>query len=825
MTKPGYAARKPRALVTGGAGFIGSHLCERLLAEGYKVVCLDNLSTGNLANVAPFLANEADFEYLERDVSDHIDVAGGLDEVYHFASAASPADFGRIPIEILKSGARGTHNTLGLARARGARFMLASTSEVYGDPLVHPQHEDYRGNVSTTGPRSVYDEAKRYAEALTMAYHRHHRLDTRIVRIFNSILADEQVLYDDGRELRREKVAELAAKLAARVVAAGYLPAAPRAGSALLEGSFSPAMEYPLDGYTVPSFTEGGRLLAAPTNALVAHPTEERSFEVRTRYGRSIRVTGHHSIFVENPDGEPVAKFVEELDVGERVAVARRIDVPVRDRTEVSMLDVWEFAEGNPWDLLVEAPGFGMLAWEHRWDLFGLLVSERRNNGPNWRNGAWSKLIRMRETDRIPLAVLRWSGLSIPDGAKVRMSSRGRSVPMPAKIQLTDDLLWLLGLFVAEGSTYERPRKAASVAISCDDATLDRAEAIVRRRLGLRVVRGKARDGNRSAEILLHSKLLLRLMEMLGLDNGRKRIPGWILGLPLGRLKWFIEGYREGDGVHSGKKFAAAIRHEFSCVGEDLKDDLVVAFARFGLVPSIGNYDTTLKKRTGERLYPFWRLTLCNVFPWSPLRWDEGVSQKLNARVTGDMVWASITEIREVPTTDLVYDFSVPGLENFWAGTGVMAHNTHGPKMREDDGRMVPNFVRQALLGEPLTIYGEGTQTRSVQYVDDLIEGVFRLMKSGETRPVNIGNPVEYSVREVAEMIVELSGSKSEVSHRPLPEDDPKQRCPDITRAREALGWEPQTGAREGLAKTLDWFASRAEATSGASPMTRGEGS
>jgi dTDP-glucose 4,6-dehydratase len=335
MTASRYATRRPRALVTGGAGFIGSHLCERLLAEGYKVVCMDNLITGRLANVAPFLANEADFEYVEHDVSAHIDVAGELEEVFHFASAASPADFGRIPIEILKTGAQGTHNSLGLARSRGARFMLASTSEVYGDPLVHPQHEEYRGNVSTTGPRSAYDEAKRYAEALTMAYHRHHRVDTRIVRIFNS----------------------------------------------------------------------------------------------------------------------------------------------------------------------------------------------------------------------------------------------------------------------------------------------------------------------------------------------------------------------------------------------------------------------------------------------------------------------------------------------------------HGPRMRADDGRMVPNFVRQALLGEPLTVYGEGTQTRSVQYVDDLIEGVFRLMKSGETRPVNIGNPLEYSVREVAEMIVELSGSGSEISHQPLPEDDPKRRCPDITRAREVLGWEPQTGAREGLAKTLEWFASQAEARSEASPTTRGEGS
>jgi dTDP-glucose 4,6-dehydratase len=155
----------------------------------------------------------------------------------------------------------------------------------------------------------------------------------------------------------------------------------------------------------------------------------------------------------------------------------------------------------------------------------------------------------------------------------------------------------------------------------------------------------------------------------------------------------------------------------------------------------------------------------------------------------------------------------------------VRIFNSHGPKMREDDGRMVPNFVRQALLGEPLTVYGEGTQTRSVQYVDDLIEGVIRLMKSGERRPVNIGNPVEYSVREVAEMILELSGSGSGISYQPLPEDDPKQLCPDITRAREVLGWEPRTGAREGLAKTLDWFVSQAETRSRASTTTRGEGS
>jgi dTDP-glucose 4,6-dehydratase len=316
-----------RALVTGGAGFLGSHLCERLLSEGYHVVCMDNLRTGSLENVA-HLEGEAHFEYTDHDVTSYINVAGELDEIYHFASPASPKDFSRIPIPILKAGALGTYNSLGLALAKGARLMLASSSEVYGDPLVHPQTEDYWGHVNPVGMRGVYDEAKRYAEAITMAYHRHHKVDTRIVRVFN----------------------------------------------------------------------------------------------------------------------------------------------------------------------------------------------------------------------------------------------------------------------------------------------------------------------------------------------------------------------------------------------------------------------------------------------------------------------------------------------------------TYGPRMRVDDGRMVPNFIQQALLGRPLTVYGDGSQSRSVQYVDDLIEGVLRLMKSAEYRPVNIGNPAEYSVRQVAEMILEISGSRSGIVHEPLPEDDPKQRRPDITRARETLGWEPGVPAKEGLKLTFEWFAQRLSPSEAAPP-------
>ncbi|MEO8275310.1 MAG: UDP-glucuronic acid decarboxylase family protein [Thermoanaerobaculia bacterium] len=174
-----------RALVTGGAGFLGSHLCERLLAEGMSVVAVDNLITGKRENVA-HLIGRSDFSLVLHDVSKPIHVEGGIDYVLHFASPASPIDYLELPIQTLKVGSLGTHNSLGLAMAKGARYLLASTSETYGDPLVHPQPETYWGNVNPVGPRGVYDEAKRFAEAMTMAYHRFHGLETRIVRIFNT---------------------------------------------------------------------------------------------------------------------------------------------------------------------------------------------------------------------------------------------------------------------------------------------------------------------------------------------------------------------------------------------------------------------------------------------------------------------------------------------------------------------------------------------------------------------------------------------------------------------------------------------------------------
>ena len=271
-----------RVLVTGGAGFIGSHLCDFFVRDGHDVVCMDNFITGSPENIAHLTAHPR-FTLVRHNVTEYIDVSGPLDWVLNFASPASPRDYMELPIQTLKVGALGTHRTLGLAKAKGARFLLASTSEVYGDPLVHPQREDYWGNVNPVGPRGVYDEAKRFAEAITMAYHRFHRLDTRIVRIFNTF--GPRMRANDGRAIP----AFLTQTLAGRPV------------TVFGDGSQTRSFQY------VDDLVDGiHRLMQAPVNEPVniGNPQEMTLLELAKRI---VRLTGSSSeiAFAPLPEDDP----------------------------------------------------------------------------------------------------------------------------------------------------------------------------------------------------------------------------------------------------------------------------------------------------------------------------------------------------------------------------------------------------------------------------------------------------------------------------------------------------------------------------------------
>ncbi len=722
-----------RVLITGAAGFLGSHLAERFLKEGHQVLGLDNFITGSRVN-AEILRGYPAFELVEHDITKPIEISGALDGVLHFASPASPVDYLELPIQTLKVGSLGTHNALGIAMAKGARFLMASTSEVYGDPLVHPQVESYWGNVNPIGPRGVYDEAKRFAEAITMAYHRHHGVDTRIVRIFNSIMADETVmLFNDG---------------AAHVEA--------------VEGYFASREQEPIvvrRSMTVPAFNPSTlRIELREADALIKHPSMEKTaYRVRTRYGRHIRVTGDHSVFRRDGAGRPEAVPVRHLRVGDYVAIPGRLPVVERDRPYVDLAEHLIRAaasEEDLWGWALVGDAIGDVLLRRKDEIFEYLLesphyhgrrSKRNTVGCQWRS--W------RKANKLPLAVVAWlhrrEGLEIPEDVLIEAYGGGHSVGIRNRVEVSPDLLWLLGLYVAEGCHVDT-RHDARILLSSDAEFVQRAAGILAAVFGVQV-RSLGPTGGRSPSLYVDSKALLALFrDVFGVTapSAGIRVPAWIFQLPLSRLKHFLEGYREGDGTHT----RYPERHElaFNTVSEGLATDLAYLLLRFGVVASVGQYETTFRQKYGDRRFPFWRVTVCEVSDFNILSWDHGVEQTLNATRSGDLIWAKVNAIEPIEATDYVYDFSVPGYENFLAGNGVFAHNTYGPRMRPADGRVVSNFIVQALRGEPVSVYGDGSQTRSFTFVDDEVEGIVRLFASEYTDPVNIGNPNEFTIRELA---------------------------------------------------------------------------
>ena len=786
-----------RAVITGGAGFLGSHLGDRLLAEGYDVVAVDNLVTGSRDNVAHH-DGVPRFEYVQADIIQPYTVPGPVDVIYHFASPASPVDYLELPLETLLVGSVGTHHTLDLAREKGARFLMASTSEVYGDPTVHPQPEEYWGNVNPHGTRAVYDEAKRYAEAATFAYRRKFGMDAKIVRIFNSILAHETVAVFDGDDMHLTSIGEFASRLENEIVQRPHRLRVP---------SFDPAT---------------GRVTLHEASALIKHPpVRDDAFVLKTRYGRHIHVTGDHSVFRRSKTGVPEAVPVREMRVGDHVAIAGCLPVVEKDRPTVNLGEEWIARATSPvqlWEIGLVSDEMKPLIAANRalvWRMFE--DSGRYVDSASPHNTAGCVLRRCERDGVLPLFI--WNrlrrdlGLGWPAGARLRLLLGGSKNSLPNEVVISDDFLWFLGFFLAEGIVASYVDKETHFITLCShDAALERAARILRGSLGVKVG-AVAGDAKRGPTIYTHGKHLCWMMaEVFGLGglSHSKRIPGWVMQLPLSRLKHFLEGYREGDGTHSGASLGKKLN--FVTVSPKLAQDLTYAMLRFGIVLSVGKYQSRLGKKSeaNTRQYDFYSLTACKLSSYDILTWDEGVSQTLNAGRFGDLVWARVSAIEPTAMTPYVYDFSVPECENFVAGTGIFAHNTYGPRMRINDGRVVPAFISQALRGEPLTIFGDGTQTRSFCYVSDLIDGIFKLSMSDQSGPINVGNPIERTMLQFAEEILKATGSDSPITYVPLPTaDDPKQRRPDITKARTLLGWEPRVPLQEGLQSTIAYFKTK----------------
>jgi intein/homing endonuclease len=516
-----------------------------------------------------------------------------------------------------------------------------------------------------------------------------------------------------------------------------------------------------------------------------------------------------------------VATPVRELRIGDHVAIPGRLPVVESDVTTIH-LGKWliEHAEAGEslWQVALVSPALRSFLAENRPAIEDILISSGRYAGSRSpRNTVGCTFRKCLQQGRLPLYVIaRWQErepFPWPEDGRL-YPYRGAGNAIATTIRVTDELLWLLGFYLAEGCCYSH-RGTYMISFCSNEEYLDQAQAILKRELQVHTGRAVPSE-TRGPTLYAHSRLLpLLFQEVFGLKgkSAQRHIPSWILQLPLSRLKYFLEGYRVGDGTHSGGLVGNELA--FNTISRQLTIDLTYLLLRFGIVASVGQYETTCKARHGERRVPFYRVTVCALGSFDVLSWDQGVQQTLNATRWGDVVWAMVSEIRPVHCTEHVYDFSVPGAENFVAGMGVFAHNTYGPRMRLDDGRVVPNFIRQALLGEPLTVYDDGSRTRSFCYVSDTVDGLCRLFQSDYHGPVNLGNPWEMTILEFAKKIKEATGSPSPIEFIiPTDErtrDDPNVRQPDITLARQVLGWEPAVSLEEGLARAVPWFRQKLE--------------
>jgi len=762
-------------LITGGAGFLGSWLSGALIELGVDLVCVDNLSSGSLNNIS-HLKKSKRFRFLKADVEDLGAPPGSKFRlVLHLASRASPEDYQAHPIEALKANSIGTLKMLEIARKHDSTFLFTSTSEIYGDAEVVPTPEDYWGNVNPIGPRSPYDESKRFSEALCKAYERKQGLDVRVVRIFNSVLGDQPVaVFNDG-DFHLVKIGEYVNGLTGQ------------------------------EEIYVPSFDENCRISLRKVSTAIRHPYSGDAYQIETRYGRKVKVTGDHSVFTRDEEGKPVSIPVRRLKVGDYIALPTKLPTIAKDIENVSVSHYLQERGKDLWDYLIISPQLRSAIVEHKKAIMSILRESGRYKYPA------SQYRKYLLKSQLPIFISAKLRLKVPGDAKIRMNTAGAHIYIPNRIRITDDVLWLIGFYVAEGCAQYKVRKDYFITFSSDQYLLERAKNILENTFQVHVIESP-KENERSSSIYVHSKILYfifdEILKVIKTGGGELRMPPWVFQLPLTRLKHVLEGFREGDGTHSGKKHLEELC--FDTVYEGLALDLAMLLLRFGIVASVGRYFTTYKQRYGNRKFEFYRVAICKISNFNILEWDKGVRQELNARKTGDLLWAKIRKISKCQPSKYVYDFSVPETENFVAGNGICCHNTYGPRLRPEGlyGRAVSRFTFQAIQGQDMTVYGDGSQTRSFCYVTDTIRAIILMLTNEKARGevFNIGNPKEISIIELARKIKTLSKSDSRITFHPLPQDDPRRRCPDISKAKGLLKWEPEVSLDEGLKRTISWF-------------------
>ena len=643
-----------RVLITGGAGFLGSHLCDRFIDAGHAVVCVDNFITGSESNIA-HLRSSPNFQLIQHDITQPLEIEGPVSGVLHFASPASPADYLKYPIQTLKVGSLGTLNALGIAKAKRATFLLASTSEVYGDPQVHPQTESYWGYVNPVGVRGCFSEE---TEVLTAEGWKRFTELTEHDEVLTRT-ADGMLEYRRPTEIIKERyVGELIRFVNTKI-----------------------------------------DLLVTPNHRMYVRPRDRRRFELIEAYS-AIR---------------------------------------------------WERAE--------------MLKAGSRWG----------GTEDPWFTLPLVKNAKSEQHSRIPLDVwLEFFGYFITDGCTY----------LRHRIQ------------VINGKRYQTQVYTVLISQSPKHPVHRNKIRNCLRQLGYRFYEEKA-------QFKILSKQLYMYLSQFGKAKD-KYVPREYLSCSVRQLRILFEAMMLGDGSWDMRKFYSSSSRLLGAMQELL--------LKLGMA---GNIQLRDSKRGTYALYIVSDKKKDFLTPQYPRRsvekYDGYVycvnvpNHVIYVRRNGKALWCGncYDEAKRFAEALTMAYHREHGIDT----RIVRIFNSYGPRMRLTDGRAVPTFISQALRGEPLTVFGDGSQTRSFCYVDDLVEGIMRLAETGYHDPINLGNPDEWTILELAKTILKLvKGSASRIEFRPLPQDDPKHRRPDITKAATFLHWQPRTRFEEGLPKTIAWF-------------------